>query len=260
MDGGGGSSDSQVALDQASITIENPIEANTDYTIPLNYTVGSEDLEVFYCGNKIQKDVDYTEVGNVGTISNKIQFKTAIGDVDMSGISGFENFKETLQFAVTGKTALGQINELETKVQNLETATSRVDTLVSMSTPGWYRIACTEEIDSPNPTTCIIKLGSTYNYRTPMTSILAIATASDKGIIQNLTQIINMASTKVYSKVRLQSQFFSETNKRIFYLDVYYTVDVYNGAKLNLLCGDNYWKFTSSLDVTEYTTVVELDL
>lgn len=113
MDGGGGSSDSQIALDQASITIENPIEANTDYTIPLNYTVGSEDLEVFYCGNKIQKDVDYTEVGNVGTISNKIQFKTAIGDIDMSGISGFENFKETLQFAVTGKTALGQIERIE---------------------------------------------------------------------------------------------------------------------------------------------------
>lgn len=115
MDGGGGSSDSQIALDQASITIENPIEANTDYTIPLNYTVGSEDLEVFYCGNKLQKDVDYIEVGNVGIISNKIQFKTAIGDLDMSGISGFEDFKETLQFAVTGKTALGQIDAIESK-------------------------------------------------------------------------------------------------------------------------------------------------
>lgn len=113
MDGGGGSSDSQIALDQASVTIENPIEANTDYTIPLNYTVGSEDLEVFYCGNKLQKDVDYTEVGNVGTISNKIQFKTAIGDLDMSGISGFENFKETLQFATTGKTSYYTAQQLD---------------------------------------------------------------------------------------------------------------------------------------------------
>lgn len=260
MDGGGGSSGSQVALDQASVTIENPIEANTDYTIPLNYTVGSEDLEVFYCGNKLQKDVDYTEVGNVGTISNKIQFKTAIGDVDMSGISGFENFKETLQFAVTGKTALGQINELETKVQTLETATSRVDTQVSMSAPGWYRIASTKEMNSPNPTACIIKLASTYNYTTPMTNILAIATSGEKGVIQNLAQIINLSGTKVYSKVRLQAQFFSETNKRVFYLDVYYIPSVYNGAKLNLLSSDDYWSFTSSLDVTEYTTVVELDL
>lgn len=139
MDGGGGSSGSQVALDQASITIENPIEANTDYTIPLNYTVGSEDLEVFYCGNKLQKDVDYIEVGNVGIISNKIQFKTAIGDLDMSGISGFEDFKETLQFAVTGKTALGQINELETKISNKVDKTQSFNgNLNDLKTTGFY--------------------------------------------------------------------------------------------------------------------------
>ena len=259
-DQSGNSDQGQVALKQASINIENPIEANTDYSIPLNYIVGADDLEVFYCGNKLQKDTDYVEIGSSNSTSNKIQFKTSIGDLDMSGITGFENFKETLQFTVTGKSTLDQINELNTRIQKLESLTDRVDTQVSMSTPGWYRIAYTEQIGSPNPTTCIIKLGSAYNYSTPMTSILAIATASDKGIIQNLTQIINMASTKVYSKVRLQSQYLEDVAKRIFYLDVYYTVDVYNNTKLNLLCGDNYWKFTSSLDVTEYTTVIELSL
>ena len=113
---------------------------------------------------------------------------------------------------------------------------------------------------SHNPTACIIKLASNYNYTTPMTNILAIATSGEKGVIQNLAQIINLSGTKVYSKVRLQAQFFSETNKRIFYLDVYYTPSVYNEAKFNLLSSDDYWSFTSSLDVTEYTNVVELDL
>ena len=46
---------------------------------------------------------DYNEVGTVGDISNTIQFLDSVGDLDMSGVEGFENFEETLEFIVRGE-------------------------------------------------------------------------------------------------------------------------------------------------------------
>lgn len=43
---------------------------------------------------------DYNEVGNAGEVSNTIQFLDSIGDLDMSSVTGFENFSETLEFVV----------------------------------------------------------------------------------------------------------------------------------------------------------------
>lgn len=37
------------------VILENTVNANTNYTIPLNYKVNSNSLEVFYCGEKLQK-------------------------------------------------------------------------------------------------------------------------------------------------------------------------------------------------------------
>lgn len=87
-------------LKQISVTLNSIVNANTNYTVPSYYKVGNNSLEVFYCTGKLQKGVDYNEIGNAGEISNIIQFTEAIGDLDMSEVEGFENFTETLEFIV----------------------------------------------------------------------------------------------------------------------------------------------------------------
>lgn len=88
-----------------SVNLSNIIIANTNYTLPnnLKYKVGNNSLEVYYCGTKLIKSVDYNEVGTENSISNKIQFLSQIGDLNMNNIPGFENFTETLEFIVRGE-------------------------------------------------------------------------------------------------------------------------------------------------------------
>lgn len=88
-----------------SVNLSNIIIANTNYTLPnnLKYKVSNNSLEVFYCGTKLIKSVDYNEVGTENSISNKIQFLIQIGDLNMNNIPGFENFTETLEFVVRGE-------------------------------------------------------------------------------------------------------------------------------------------------------------
>ena len=50
------------------------ISENTNYTIPLNYKVGADVLDIFYMGEKLIKGTHYIEVGNTGSVSNTIQF------------------------------------------------------------------------------------------------------------------------------------------------------------------------------------------
>lgn len=61
-------------VQSATIATSTTIAENTDYTIPLNYRVGDNSLEVIYMGERLIKGVHYIEVGNDGTVSNKIQF------------------------------------------------------------------------------------------------------------------------------------------------------------------------------------------
>lgn len=56
------------------ITTTEEIAENTDYTIPLNYIVGDNSLEIYYMGEKLVKDEHYIEVGEEGEVSNIIQF------------------------------------------------------------------------------------------------------------------------------------------------------------------------------------------
>ena len=88
---------------RASVTLSSTVNANTNYTIPLYYQVGNNSLEVYYLGSKLEKGTDYNEIGNPGDISNTIQFLDSIGDLDMSGVEGFEDFEETLEFVVRGE-------------------------------------------------------------------------------------------------------------------------------------------------------------
>lgn len=88
-----------------SVNLSNIIIANTNYTLPnnLKYKVSNNSLEVYYCGTKLIKSVDYNEIGTENSISNKIQFLIQIGDLNMNNIPGFENFTETLEFVVRGE-------------------------------------------------------------------------------------------------------------------------------------------------------------
>lgn len=85
-----------------SIILETIVSSNTNYTIPLSYKVNNNSLEIYYCGEKLTKGQDYIEVGENGAISNTIQFTNTIGDLDMTGVEGFEDFNETLEFVVRG--------------------------------------------------------------------------------------------------------------------------------------------------------------
>ena len=93
-----------INIQRASITLNSTVNANTSYTLPtgIYYKVGNNSLEVFYCDTKLIKGVDYNEVGNAGEVSNTIRFLDNIGDLDMSSITGFENFEETLEFVIRG--------------------------------------------------------------------------------------------------------------------------------------------------------------
>ena len=97
--------DKLLPLKQATVTLESTVNANTDYTLPsrMYYKVGNNSLEVIYCSTKLVKGQDYNEIGNVGEVSNVIQFTDSIGDLNMSGVEGFEDFEETLEFVVRGE-------------------------------------------------------------------------------------------------------------------------------------------------------------
>lgn len=58
-----------------TLTTTAPIAENTNYTIPVNYKVGSNTLDIYYMGEKIVKNEHYIEVGESGAVSNIIQFK-----------------------------------------------------------------------------------------------------------------------------------------------------------------------------------------
>ena len=45
----------QTTVKRSSVTLETTVSANTNYTIPLNYKVGTNSLEVFYCTTKLEK-------------------------------------------------------------------------------------------------------------------------------------------------------------------------------------------------------------
>lgn len=47
--------ENSVVIQRANVTLNSTIQANTNYTIPLNYKVNNNSLEVFYCGSKLEK-------------------------------------------------------------------------------------------------------------------------------------------------------------------------------------------------------------
>lgn len=64
----------EIKIQTAKVTTSTTIAENTNYTIPLNYRVGDNSLEVYYQGTKLIKNEHYIEVGTEGDTSNIIQF------------------------------------------------------------------------------------------------------------------------------------------------------------------------------------------
>ena len=85
-----------------NMELTETIDAHAAFEIPANYIVGNGSLQVYYCGQKMIPVEDYIEEGSTGQISNMISFNTTIGNLDMSSVSGFEDFVETLEFIVRG--------------------------------------------------------------------------------------------------------------------------------------------------------------
>lgn len=90
------------------LELESDTADNSQIELPEYYKVGADVLEVYFEGNLLKKDVHYTEVGETGSLSNKIQIKEW-GDTIESGsyfdfvIQGtFESTTET-----TGEGASG---------------------------------------------------------------------------------------------------------------------------------------------------------
>lgn len=92
-----------IATHKFNMIINQVYEAETDITIPCYYKVGADVLDIIYCGQRVIKGIDYTEVGTTGEVSNIIQFLDSVGDLDMNSVEGFEDFKETLEFVVRGE-------------------------------------------------------------------------------------------------------------------------------------------------------------
>lgn len=81
---------------------EHPIIVGSNYSLEHSYKVGSNCLALFYCGERMRKDVDYEEVGSVDSISNAVMFLERFGDLAMNTVPGFEDFEETLEYEILG--------------------------------------------------------------------------------------------------------------------------------------------------------------
>lgn len=66
--------DSIGSINVTTVTTTSEIPQNTNYTIPLNYQVGNNSLEISYMGERLINGTHYIEVGNTGEVSNTIQF------------------------------------------------------------------------------------------------------------------------------------------------------------------------------------------
>lgn len=60
---------------KANLAAGEIIAQNTDLVIPIYYKVGDGVLDVYYYGTRLQKDLEYIEVGNLDSNSNRIQLK-----------------------------------------------------------------------------------------------------------------------------------------------------------------------------------------
>ena len=68
----------KVGSEERIIELSETIIANEDYILPLEYEVGSYDLNIFIEGFLFNRGQHYLEIGNPGEISSKIRFLSNI--------------------------------------------------------------------------------------------------------------------------------------------------------------------------------------
>lgn len=62
-----------IETNRYKITLEADLADNSELTIPANYKVGTDSLQVYFEGCLLEKGIHYLEVGTANSISNKIQ-------------------------------------------------------------------------------------------------------------------------------------------------------------------------------------------
>lgn len=98
----------QTQSEREVLTLEEAIQENTEYEIPVTYEVGNNSLEIYYQGTKLIKGIEYLEVGTEGTFSNKIKFHNWGQNVPVG---------RTIEFIVRGTILTKAITSEETKAQ-----------------------------------------------------------------------------------------------------------------------------------------------
>ena len=65
-----------VLIQSANVTVNTEYEKETEFELPINYTVGNNHLKLFWEGNLLEEgeNGNYVEVGEPGQSSNKVKF------------------------------------------------------------------------------------------------------------------------------------------------------------------------------------------
>lgn len=148
--------------------------------------------------------------------------------------------------------------------ENIFPNTKNYDTRFILYGQRWYRIAKASIYNtrfSPpvnGATGCIIKLGTSWNNRSPMVVLLSIVTTNSVASIVKINDAFVSTSTKHFDKVRIQY----DSENQIFYLDVNYNLsNLTNYLYANIVAEDEYWELLEDTTInTEYDTVVTLTL
>lgn len=100
-----GSLGGEVVIKSNKKNLNLMVQPNMIYELGLNYKIGNNSLSIYYCGSKLRNGIDYNEYQDnpESDISSSIQFTEIVGDMDMSGVSGFDDdFVEYLEIIVVG--------------------------------------------------------------------------------------------------------------------------------------------------------------
>lgn len=92
---------------QYHLSTTSELADNSQIELPAYYKVGSDVLEVYFEGQLLKKDEHYIEVGETGSLSNKIQIKQW-GDTIDSGSSFDFVIQGTFESTASTTTTLGE--------------------------------------------------------------------------------------------------------------------------------------------------------
>lgn len=98
------------AKTSANVTTIEEIPENTDYTIPIPYTVGNNSLDVYYMGEKLIKDYNYIEIGTAGEQSTTIQLYNWEMNVPANRTFEFVVWGDVIDFESAANALLDEIN------------------------------------------------------------------------------------------------------------------------------------------------------